>query len=444
MAGIFKAYDIRGLYPDEINETLTYKIGRAFAKFIGAGKTVVLGRDMRPSSEILFKLLVEGLTDGGLTVINIGLISTPMFNFATAYYGYDGGLIITASHNPKEYNGIKMCLKNAIPINYDTGIQEIEAFVDTDDITVKTAQKGSCFSKDILDDYTAHVLTFKNHIKNFKIVIDAGNGMAGATIPSVFKFIGCDIIPLYFELDGTFPNHDANPLKSENMIELQQTVLQHKADLGAAFDGDADRVMFVDNQGNLVSSDIITALIAEAFLKKNPHSTILYDLRSSRIVPETITSMDGIAHMCRVGHAFIKKQLRDEDGIFAGELSGHFYFRDNFYTDSGIIALLMVLNLLSSTDKTFSEYLKPLQKYYASGEINSFVTDKDEKLQQIEKKYNDGNKISHLDGLLVEYSDWWFNLRKSNTEPLLRLNVEANTLPNMEQKRNELLEQITE
>lgn len=443
MAGIYKAYDIRGVYPDEINGEIMYRIGRAFAEFLKKGN-VVVGRDMRTSSEILFKHITEGLTDGGLTVINVDLISTPMFNFATAHYGYDAGLMITASHNPAKYNGVKMCLKNAIPINYDTGINQIEKLVEIGDFSAKTAKKGDFLSKDIREDYVRHVLGFKKHIKDLTLVVDAGNGMAGYTVPQVFKHIKCNLIPLYFELDGTFPHHEANPLKPENVVDLQKAVIQHKADLGAAFDGDADRIMFVDNNGETIPCDLMTALISEEFLKHHPGEIILYDLRSSKIVPEIIKSRGGIPHICRVGHAFIKKQLREEDGIFAGELSGHTYFKDNFYTDSGIIALIMVLNLVSSTDKTLAELIEPLKKYFASGEINSTVKEKTAKIKEIESRYSDGDKISLLDGLRVEYPDWWFNVRESNTEPVLRLNLEANTKEKMEQKRDEILRIIQE
>ncbi len=441
MAGIFKAYDIRGVYPSEVNEEMAYKIGYAYSEFLGGKGTVVVGRDMRGSSLPLFQNLSAGLTDGGLDIIDIGLITTPTITFATAHYNYDGGIMITASHNPKQYNGFKMCRKNAYPISYETGIAEIEKKVQSFQKPKKVTKKGKIYTKEVIEDYAEHVLSFVKRIKKLKIVIDAGNGMGSLICTHLFKKLPCEMIPLFFELDGNFPNHDANPLEPHNMEDLRKAVLKHKADLGAAFDGDADRVMFVDNKGELVSADLTTTLIAKELLRSHPKETILYDLRSSWIVKEEVEKMGGKAKMSRVGHAFIKQMLRETNGIFAGELSGHYYFRDHFFADSAAIALIMMLNLISDEDKTLSELVTPLKHYYSTGEINSTVKNPDKAIKEIEQKYKNG-KIFHLDGLSVEFDDWWFNLRKSNTEPLLRLNAEAKTKTLLKQKSEELLSLI--
>ncbi|MBI1870928.1 MAG: phosphomannomutase/phosphoglucomutase [Chlamydiae bacterium] len=440
MAGIFKAYDIRGIYPTQINEEIAYKIGYAISKVFEKG-TVAVGRDMRTSSLSLFQHLTSGLNDGGVDVIDVGLISTPMINFTTAHYQYDGGVMITASHNSKEYNGVKLCRWGAYPVSYKTGIAEIEKKVQFLKKIEPAPKKGKIYTKDVIDDYVQHVLKFAKKIKKLKIVVDAGNGMGGLIAPKLLDFFPCEVIPLYFELDGTFPHHDANPLEPENMRDLQKAVLEHKADLGAAFDGDADRVMFVDNEGKIVSADVATALIAKEFLECHPGETVLYDLRSSWIVKEEIEKYGGKAQMCRVGHAFIKQALREANGIFAGELSGHYYFRDNFFADSAAIAFVMMLNVLSKDGKSFASRIKPLKRYASTGELNSKVKDPDSLMSQIEKKFS-GGRVFHLDGLSIEFKDWWFNLRKSNTEPLLRLNVEAKTPELLKEKSGEILGMI--
>lgn len=439
MAGVFKAYDIRGLYPDGVNEELAYKVGRSLDEILDEG-SVVVGRDMRDSSISISDKLIQGLIDSGRDVINIGLISTPMINFAAVKFDAAGGVQVTASHNPKQYNGMKFCRRNAIPMSYDTGIAQIE-LLSQKNTWNHSSKKGSLSERDIILDYKEHILNFKlNEIKPLKIVVDAGNGMGGHTTPVVFKDLPVQIIPLYFELDGNFPNHDANPLEPENMRDLQKAVIDNQADFGIAYDGDADRAMFVDNKGDIVTADLFTALISREFLNEHPGSTILYDLRSSWVVHEEIEKFGGKAEMCRVGHAFIKKHLRDVDGVFAGELSGHFYFKDNFYTDNADLALIRAINLLSREDKSFSELIQPLRRYSASGEINSDVEDPKLKMTEIENKYSKGSvNIFHLDGLSIEYDDWWFNLRMSNTEPVLRLNVEAKDPKKMIVKRDELL-----
>ncbi|MGQ9631823.1 MAG: phosphomannomutase/phosphoglucomutase [bacterium] len=437
MAGVFKAYDIRGIYPNELTLDLCREIGRAIASFIGGGR-IAVGYDMRPSNVDIFRALSDGITDMGADVVSIGLVETPMINFATANYRYDGGVMITASHNPAEYNGFKICREKAMPVSYDTGIDKVESMVLNKSYKAVSSGKGKIVERDIWDDYVAHVRKFARNLKPIKIVIDAGNGMAGLTVPKVFDGLPPRVIPLYFELDGTFPNHEANPLKMENIADLQRKVREEGADLGLAFDGDGDRVAFVDERGEYVPCDLITALIAEEILSESPGEKVLYDLRSSWVVREVIEEQGGIPLMGRVGHSFIKQKLREEDAIFAGELSGHYYFRENFYTDSGIIAALKVLGLLSRRKKPFSELVAPLRKYFPSGEINSRVADPQAKIKELVERYKNGN-VYFLDGVSVEFDDWWFNVRPSNTEPVLRLNLEAKSKEKMEHMRDEIL-----
>jgi phosphomannomutase len=435
MAGIFKAYDVRGIYPSELNEELAYNIGRAFVTFLKTSE-VVVGRDGRLSSLSLFNALAKGITGQGANVIDIGLCSTPMFYFAATKS--KSAIMVTASHNPKEYNGFKFCRETAIPISGDTGIAEIEALVKINKFK-EEKNKGKIVKKDIIEDYVNYNIKFVKTNKKLKVVVDAANGMGSYTLPKIFKKLSFEFIPLYCEMDFNFPNHEANPLKYETLKDLQNKVIEEKADLGVALDGDGDRCMFVDEKGEIMPADIVTALIAKQLLKTRPGSTILYDLRSSKIVGETISENNGKAIMCRVGHAFIKKQMRDENALFAGELSGHFYYKDSFYTESTFITTAILLNLIAEENKPVSEIVRPLRKYIHSGEINSDVADKESKLAQIEKKFKDAVKIMHLDGISVYYKDWWFNVRPSNTEPLLRLNLEADTKKLMEQKKQELL-----
>ncbi len=439
MAGIYKAYDIRGTYPDQFNEDKANKAGKALHTILEPGP-VVIGRDMRPSSLLLQKALIDGLLVSGRDVIDIGLISTPMINFSTVFLKTAGGAQVTASHNPKEYNGVKFCRRGAIPISYDSGIDTIELLSQKNEWKI-ASQKGTLTQKNMLEQYAQHVLSFNTDVKPLTIVVDAGNGMGGYTTNAVFGKLPIKIIPLYFELDGTFPNHDANPLEEKNMYDLQKAVVQHKADFGIAYDGDADRAMFVDNEGALVTADLTTALIAQEFLESYPGATILYDLRSSWVVKEEVTRLGGKAIMTRVGHSFIKQHLRQVNGVFAGELSGHFYFKDNFFTDSADLAFLKIINLVSHKNKKLAELVRPLRRYFASGEINSHVHDPEAVMLRIQQKYK-GEKILHLDGLSIEFKDWWFNIRKSNTEPVLRLNMEAPTQSEMESKRDELLAEI--
>jgi len=433
---IFKAYDVRGIYPDEINEELMEKIGRAFADFIH-GDNIAVGYDMRLSGPNLFSAFSRGVINQGKNVFDFGLTSSPMAYFACNYLKADGCAMITASHNPKEYNGVKFTREKAVPISGESGIKEIEERVGKDDF-LKVDREGKITKKDVKEAYSKHILSFAKDISGLKVAVDGSNGMGAQDFNLVKDDLNIDVVPLYMEIDGTFPGHDPNPWKKGATDKLIETVLSEKADLGIAFDGDADRVFFIDDKGELLSSDFITALVAEEILKHNPKETVLYDLRSSWIVPEVIRENGGKPKMSRVGHSFIKEMMRESKGIFAGELSGHFYFRDNFYTDSGIIMAIWVLNLLSSKKKRLSELVNPLKKYYASGEINSKVSDKEARMKELAEKYKDG-KVSFLDGVKIDFDDFWFNVRASNTEPLLRLNLEAKSKELMEEKRDEVL-----
>jgi len=436
--GIFKAYDVRGIYPEQLNEEIAYKIGRAFVEFLKC-KNVVIGRDMRLSSDSLFKAITDGITDQGADVIDIGLSTTPMFYFAVANSGFESGIMITASHNPKQWNGLKFTREKAIPISEDTGIKAIEKLVEKNDF--KNPEKGRIIKKDIMNDYVDFVLSFVNlkNIKPLKVVMDASSGMAGMIAPKVFEKTGIEIIPMYFELDGSFPNHQSNPLILENRKDIMKRVVDEKADLGIAWDGDADRCFFIDEKGRFLQGDFITGFLAESMLKKYPKSMILYDLRASWFVKDMIEKNNGRSRMCRVGHSFFKQYMREENAVFAGEVSGHYYYKHNdFYTDNGMIPALQMIELISIKNKSLSEILKPTESYFISGEINSEVKDKEAVMKKLEQEFSDG-KISHMDGVSVEYDDWHFNVRPSNTEPLIRLNLEAKTKQKMEEMRDKIL-----
>jgi len=438
MITIFKAYDVRGIFPDELNEDIAYQIGRAFVIFLKT-KQVLVGRDGRLSSPQLFEALAKGITDQGADVTDIGLASTPMFYFAAAKA--NASIMVTASHNPKQYNGFKFCRENAIPISEDTGIQDIKKLVEKNEFP-EPENKGKLTKKDVMEDFIKHNISFVKTDKKLKVVVDAGNGMGALTFPKIFEKLHFTFIPLYCEMDLSFPNHEANPIKHETLKELQKKVKEEKADIGMALDGDGDRCIVVDEKGKVVSCDLMTALIGEEILESSPGSTILYDLRSSKIINEIIEKHGGKAIMCRVGHSFIKKQMRDEDAIFAGELSGHFYYKESFFTESSFITLVKLLNLIAAKNKPLSELVKPLKKYSQSGEINFEVEDKVAKIKELEEKYKDADKILHLDGLSIYYRDWWFNVRPSNTEPLLRLNLEADAKELMQEKKDEILKII--
>ncbi len=436
MSGIFKAYDIRGIYPKEIDAGIAESVGRAFVALTGARK-VVVGRDMRPHSVPLFHGLTKGLTAQGADVIDIGLCSTPMSYFANGTLGADGSVMITASHNPRDWNGFKLCRAEAVPISGSTGITEIQRMVETG-AWPEPARAGNLSSYDIAPEYGKFLRSFAKMGRKLRVVVDYANAMGLYEIAGVADLF--EIIPLYDHLDGTFPNHEANPLHLETLDTLRAKVLETGADFGAAFDGDADRCGFVDDEGNVVPMDLFTALIAQDILSDGP-ATILYDLRSSRAVPECIEENGGKAVMSRVGHAFIKAQMRETGAVFAGELSGHYYFKENFTAESQAIAMIKLANLLCKKGRKLHELVAPLRRYASSGEINSRVADVDSIFDKLRKRYGDGRQYE-LDGLSVEYQDWHFNVRASNTEPLLRLIVEAVSRPLMEEKRDELLRLI--
>lgn len=438
---IFKAYDIRGTVPEQLNEELAYRIGNALCGYLKP-TAIAVGRDMRVSSDILFDSLARGITDAGVDVIDLGLVSTDGLYFAVGKFGYDGGVMITASHNPKQYNGFKVCKKEALPLSGQEGLDKVKEALEND-IIIKSPQRGNIVRKDITADYAEHCLSFIDIsvIKPFKIVVDAGNGMAGATLPPVFERLPLKVVPLFFELDGSFPNHPASPIELENLVELQKKIAEEKADFGVAFDGDADRMFLVDKNGKQVGGDMTTALVADNLLAKNPGETILYNLICSRAVPELIERKGGRPLKTRVGHALIKPLMKKHNAIFGGEHSGHFYFRNNWFADSGLIAFLVALELLSRSAKPLHEKIKEIDPYFRSGEINSRVDSATEKIEAVAKYYSDGEQ-DRLDGLTVSYPDFWFNLRPSNTEPLIRLNVEANSKGLLEKMVEEILKII--
>jgi phosphomannomutase len=440
---IFKAYDIRGLYPKELDEAMARRIGYAFAKLLDA-KRLVVGRDMRKHSPDLAKAVIEGMRDARAGVIDIGLASTPMAYFAIGSQDCDGGLNVTASHNPGKYNGMKLCGRGARPISEKTGIREIERRV-KEPYPKPPSRRGSVEPRDVLAAYADHVVGFAKIERPMKIAIDAANGMAGYTLPPVLERlenVGADT--LFMELDGSFPNHEANPLKEENLDPVRERVRATGADLGVGFDGDADRCCFVDETGRTVGADLMTALIGRELLAERPGSPIVYDLRSSWVVREEIERAGGVAIRDRVGHSFMKATMRERDAIFGGELSGHFYFADNFTSDSGDIAMVEVLSLLSRASEPFSQRVAALRRYHSTGEINFHVEDKEAAIADLKRVFADGEQ-DELDGITVAYGDlsdpewWWFNVRPSNTEPLLRLNLEAKTAKTRDQRRDQIV-----
>ena len=422
--GIFKAYDVRGTYPDQVNEALFEAIGQAAPQVLKC-KTAVVGRDMRDSGVSLSQAMIRGLSKSGVDVIDIGMASTPMLYFATAYFKAQAGVQITASHNPAAYNGCKWCREDAIPVAYDTGLGDMEKLVQKN--TFAPAEKpGTVSQEEIYSEYRANLLKYAGSIKPLTVVVDAGNGVMGAFLPRLFEKLPCEVIPMYFEPDGNFPNHEANPMKASNMRDLVAKVKEVGADLGVAYDGDGDRSAYVDENGEIIPADFITALIAAEMLAMEPGATIYYDLRSSKVCKEEIERLGGVAKMCRVGHSFIKAMMREDKAIFAGELSGHFYFRDLHYTDNAEMAMLSVLNVISKSGKKLSELIAPFRKYYATGEINFIVEDTAKVLEKVENQYKaSATEVFHLDGLSMYFDGYWFNIRASNTEPVLRLNLEA-------------------
>ncbi|HKT37072.1 MAG TPA: phosphomannomutase/phosphoglucomutase, partial [Ktedonobacterales bacterium] len=407
-------------------------------------QAVAVGRDMRVSSPALAGAVIRGITDQGADAIDLGMTTTDELYFAVGKFGYPAGVMVTASHNPKQYNGLKMCREEAIAISSETGGNAIRDLALAGN-PPEPARKGQVIQRDVTDDYVRHVLSFIDvaKVRPLKIAVDAGNGMAGMIVPKVFAQLPCELIPLYFELDGTFPNHPASPIEPENTATLRALVPQQHCDMGVAFDGDADRMFLVDEQGTLLGGDMVTALVAQSLLRKHPGATILYNLISSRSVPELIERDGGRAVRTRVGHSFIKAQMRQENAIFGGEHSGHFYFRDNWYADSGLIAFLVVLELISESGKTVSELVRAVDHRYRSGEINTEVADQEGRMRAIEAHYvAEGGQVDFLDGITVSFPTWWFNVRPSNTEPLLRLNLEADTADEMAKRRDEVLQLI--
>ena len=444
---IFKAYDIRGLVDSEITPDFTFATGVAFAQFLQQERepgSVVIGEDMRPSSPVLADAFSAGVTSQGLDVNRIGLASTDMLYFASGKLNLPGAMF-TASHNPAEYNGIKMCLSGARPIGKESGLLAIENFV-RQGSPMYIRSMGVEKEVEMLTDYVDYLLSLVDisEMRRLKIVVDAGNGMAGYTAPAIFERLNVELIPLYFELDGTFPNHEANPIDPKNLRDLQKAVKKHNADLGLAFDGDADRCFLVDENGETVNPSDLTCLVAARELARVPGSTIIYNLISSRAVLEVIEENSGKGLRSRVGHSYIKKMMADSGAIFGGEHSGHFYFKDFWRADSGALAALHAIAALGSNKASISKILKPYQRYVSSGEINSVVSDAPAEMKKIEEKYGSqsGVEIDRLDGLSVNGDTWWFNLRSSNTEPLLRLNVEAKTQARMEKVRDEVLKAI--
>lgn len=442
-AALFKAYDVRGIVPNELNPPIAYEIGRALVATLGA-KSVVVGRDMRVSGPALASALIEGIRDSGADVTDIGLVSTDGLSFAVGYYGYPAGVMVTASHNPAEYNGFKIAREEARALSLSDGLDLIRDRVVANDLPpiVPAEERGRLQLRDVLDDYAERMLSMVSpgKIRPLRIAVDAGNGMAGLTVPKVFSQLPVEVVPLYFELDGTFPNHPANPIEPENTAELRRVVREQGLDLGAAFDGDADRVFLIDEHGEFVGGDILTAMVAARMLEQHPGAAIVYNLICSRGVPELILEMGGRPIRSRVGHSYIKATMRQEDAVFGGEHSGHFYFRDNWYADSGMAALLYALELLSEADKPLSQVIAPLDKRFRSGEINSEVADPELVMHHVEEHYRAaGAEIDHLDGITVGFAPWWFNLRASNTQPLLRLNVEADHADLLQEKTAEVL-----
>jgi len=441
---VFKAYDVRGIYPTELDEEGAYAIGRAYVEQFEP-QQIAVGQDMRLSSPAMAKAVMEGAADGGADVLDVGLVGTEMVYFAVGQLELDGGVMVTASHNPKEYTGMKIVRAGALPVGGDSGLMEIR---DRALISFGEPQRrGEIREEDIWPAYVVRVLSFVDldEIKPLKVMIDAANGMAGVMLPPILERLPIEAIPYFFEPDGTFPNHEPNPLLPENREFIIEKVREHGADLGVAFDGDADRCFFVDDTGEFVPGDFATTLLAESILEKHPAAKIIYDLRASWAVPEAIERAGGVPLINRVGHAFIKQRMRDEDAVFGGEVSGHYYFKEFSQADSGVVPFLLMLELISKRGRKLSEILRPLrERYFLTGELNTPVPDVDAKLEELQQRFADEGRISHLDGISVDADEWHMNVRPSNTEPLLRLNLEARSRDLMERKRDEVLAVIQE
>jgi phosphomannomutase len=448
-AAIFKAYDVRGIYPDQLNEDIAYRVGRAFARVIadmeGADPSdlhLAVGRDMRLTAPDMAARYIEGIRDEGADVLDVGQVGTEMLYFTVGSRDLPGGLMCTASHNPKAYTGAKMVKRGAIALSGDSGIGEIRDMVRGDDLGEPSGERGNLTEHDISPEFREAAKNFidASRVREMKVVLDGGNGMAGPMVGPILDELPLEQVQTFWTPDGNFPDHEPNPLLPENRTFIIKKVLSEGAELGIAWDGDADRCFFIDDTGEFVAGDFLTALLAQSVLEKQPGATILYDVRASRAVRDIVEKAGGKADVNRVGHAFFKTRMRDEGAAFGGEVSGHYYFRDFYNADSGTIPALLILELLSVKEKRMSELLAPLrEKYFISGEINSEVADQDAKMHEIAERYSDG-EISWLDGVSVDYTDWHFNVRPSNTEPLLRLNLESLvSQDDMEKRRDEVL-----
>ncbi len=440
----FKAYDVRGLHPQQLDEEGAYAIGRAFAEQFEPER-IAVGRDMRVSSPAMAAAAIEGAADAGVEVLDLGLVGTEMVYYAVGELGLDGGICVTASHNPKEYTGMKIVRGGALPVGGESGLFDVRdrALALVAQSHKGSNRRGAVVQQDVWPGFVDKVLSFIDveALKPLRVVIDAANGMAGAMLPPVLERLPIDAVRCYFDPDGTFPNHEPNPLLPENREFIVAKTRAEGADLGVAYDGDADRCFFVDDTGEFVPGDFVTALLAELILEQSPGQKVLYDVRASRAVPETIERAGGVALINRVGHAYIKHRMREEDAVFAGEVSAHYYFRDFSQADSGVVPFLLMLELISKRGRKLSELLEPYRsRYFITGEINTPVADVPAKLAELEERYAAaGGRITHLDGISVDFDDWHFNVRPSNTEPLLRLNLEALSGPLLEEKRDEVL-----
>lgn len=443
---IFRAYDVRGVYPGEINEEAAYLISMALVKFLKA-KSIVLGHDMRVSSVPLYQASLRGLRESGVKIFDLDLCSTPMHTFVINREEADGGVMITASHNPSKYNGLKLSGKFGLTLNQESGLEKIKEMILSGGLekNENKISESEIIKKDYLDEYVNFLFEkfSSENFSNFNIAIDAGNGMTGMILPKLLKKIKINYAPLYFELDANFPNHEANPIKTETLKDLADLVIKEKKDFGVAFDGDGDRVGFVDGLGEPININFIFSALIESVLKEKPGAKFIYGPSSSRIVRETIDGNGGKSLLCHPGHSFFREMMRKEKAYAGCELSGHCFFEEFFYADSGIFTMLCVLRLISRSGRKLEDLIAPFKKYFQSGEMNFDVENKEEILNNLEKKYS-GAKISHFDGLTMEYPDWWFNIRKSNTEPLLRLNIEAGNPELLEEKKKEITETLNQ
>ncbi len=438
---VFKAYDVRGIYPTQLDEDGAYRVARAYTTHFEP-RAVALGRDMRLSSPTMAKAAAEGIADAGSDVVDLGLVGTEMLYHAVTELGLEGGICVTASHNPKEYTGMKIVRRGALPVGGDSGLADVQALAEAGFGDVE--RRGEIRAADVWPSFVEKVLSFVDvdAIRPLRVVIDAANGMAGVMLPPVLERLpALDVVRCHFDPDGSFPNHEPNPLLPENREFIVRKVVEEDADIGVAYDGDADRCFFVDDTGEFVPGDFATALMAEAVLARAPGEKVIYDVRASRAVPETIERAGGTPLVNRVGHAFIKQRMRAENAVFAGEVSAHYYFREFSQADTGVVPFLVMLELVSRSGRKLSELLRPYkERFFLTGEINTPVADVALKLQELKERYTaEGGRVSHLDGISIDFDDWHFNVRPSNTEPLLRLNLEATSESLMAEKRDEVL-----